>query len=67
VFLVVVLIGASVLLRPTPDAADNEGVEVIDLEHRHGLRYATMNAVGTLLSVPFSIFGGIARANNRRD
>jgi len=66
VFLVIVLIGASVLLRPTPDAADNEGVEVMDLEHRHGLRYVALNAIGTLLSVPFTVFGGIARANNNR-
>ena len=60
-FLVIVLVAAMVVLRPSVDAADNAGVEVIDLEHRHGLRYVALNTVGTLLSVPFWVAGNVAR------
>ncbi len=60
-FLVIVLVGALVATRPSADTADEEGVEVIDLEHRHGLRYVALNTVGTLLSVPFWVAGNVAR------
>ena len=66
-FLLIVLVGAMLALRPNPAAVDNDGVEVIDLEHRHGWRGLAVNTVGTLLSVPFSVVGGLTRATRRTD
>jgi len=63
VFLVVLLIVLFTAFRPKPVAADADGVEVIDLENRHGLGYLMINVVGTVLSAPAAIFGGSGKSN----
>jgi NADH-quinone oxidoreductase subunit H len=66
VFLLIVVVGALIVLRPRREAADDDGVEVIDLEHRHGFGYAAMNVFGTLLAVPLGRFGGAGRTRNTK-
>ncbi len=63
IFLAIVVIGALVILRPKPASeTDSTGIEVIDLEGRHGFGYLVLNIVGNLLSLPLSLFnGGAAR------
>jgi NADH-quinone oxidoreductase subunit H len=58
IFLAIVVIGALIVMRPKPAAAPSGGVEAISLEQPRGFGYLLINIVGTLISVPMSLFGG---------
>ncbi len=62
VFIVIVVVGAFIVLRPQNMTTGTGGVEVIDLENRHGLGYALLNTVGTLVSIPLTLVGSVQRA-----
>jgi NADH-quinone oxidoreductase subunit H len=57
VFLIALVIVLLARTRPKPETVDSNGVEVIDLEHRHGIGYLIMNIVGAVLSAPAALRG----------
>jgi len=66
IFIVVVVVGALIALRPQIAAPQQQrGIEVVDLEGPRGPGYIALNAVGALLSVPMTVVNGIQRAASR--
>lgn len=61
IFAVIAIGAIAVALRPKAVPADEERVEVIDLENRRSFGRAALFVIGAVISVPFTLFGGLQR------